>query len=171
MARVMSFGGDGGGALQRWTPADWKEALQLKPEERPEFLIRPLPDAKAREIGWKHFGHKGEVREKKGELLRDVDQRKNFASRVDQAIFILVDTRNAEFEAATEDVAALASKALGREVNVGEWVSFDGKLNDDVKRAIFEQGVDGAVLLSWVLRKSAELCALRDADEADLGKT
>lgn len=116
-----------------------------------EFLVRPIPAGKVREIEYQHFGRTRQVEMARGVHRMTIDTEKVAAVQRAKAEYALLDSKEAEIDAWDEDSAIVLAAANGGGVAVGDTVKLDGHWSGPIKSLVFDAVPD---LASWVANKA-----------------
>jgi len=169
---VFTIGGTESAIAGEWFPLRLKG---VSPDEWPELLIRAVPPAKQRELGWKILGRKQHLRHRtlkeSGKRIRiteqEFDNEQSLRLGLAGACFALVDVRRFTCQPGTPEIAAVLSKALGHQVAPQDEVTLDGRLTDEIKVALFEARLE---LLEFVTEKAEAVGRIELEDESAAGE-
>jgi len=127
-----------------------------------QFKLRRLPGSKAREIDYRATGRVMKVGQDGVKHAKD----KGFDSILLQALWCMVDTKNFEVRmGASDEVAQAYAAAVGTNgIKPGDVLKLDGKWNDQLKRLVFEDWVEG---LRFIGEKVKKMSRVSDEEEED----
>lgn len=157
---------------------EWRVYGQDKdhPERTVEFQVRAIPRTQDESFLTKYGVEEkvvleaGEGNDKrsawvKQRVMSALDMR---ALNIDRAVYALVDTKNFTIEPMDPEEETLLKKWLPQaEVKIGEEVSIDGRLSEDLARYLFTQAYP---LAEWVVAEANEVAAKSARVEGALTK-
>lgn len=143
----------------------------MEPEERPRLQVRAIPATRRRELYYRRFGKNQKIHERRGvRIVKKEDNDRWDAFTLDIAVEALVDSKGLSL-ALPEETATKLTEHMGSVVP-DEWVCFDGKWTEPVRRIVLELLADvRPSLVRWIFDHAQKIVALEDDEEEELGKT
>ena len=120
-----------------------------------KFLIRPIPNAKAKEIDVRNFGKKRTFEFVKGVQRTTLDMEALAGATREKACFALLDTEGADLDVPEGTEEAFKAKA-------GSVVVLDKNWTPEIKAAVFAELPE---LADWVVGKAATFRAKTEDEE------
>jgi len=132
-----------------------------------EFLIRPIPSGLDKELYIKHFGRTQKIRRKKGMEIIDLDLEKTSALAIDRVTYALLESKNAEIPAISEEDVTFYGAVLVREIAKGDYFKLDGHWTPDVKARALPLLPN---VVQFVVEKANQLIGKSREEEDEEGK-